>query len=153
MIIQSKNKEEMANLIKECFATDKALIENWHIAAPASLEECVERTVSDMKYADPSLQLFAAYENSELAGYWGVEHGYYINLIFVKPQYRNKEFMREFWKEITKDMPNLFCTAIYSKNKPAAAFYSKLGKKTEDFTHEGNQVSRYIFEKEANVCR
>ena len=152
--IRIKDASEIKSIMQECFAADKDLLNKWHISAPASLEVCVEKTFNDMKKVDSSFQFFVAFVQGTLVGYWGVESGCYMNLIFVKPEYRNKEFLTLFWNEIEARMGDRFYTAIYSKNKPANDFYSKLGTTIDTFELDGHPAVIFMFnKKETRLCQ
>lgn len=134
--------------INECFDTDRELLERWHIAAPASLITCVDRTMRDVGQFDDTFKFYPFYEESELAGYWGTEFGNYINLIFVKPTFRHADFMKRFWAKVQASLDSPFTTAVYSKNKPAIEFYEKLGERLREFEIAGNKVTVFKFNKD-----
>lgn len=136
--------------IRECFASDPDLLSQWHIAAPASLDVCVGKTLHDIEttFDRPSFRFYRAYEGDKLVGYWGTEFGQYINLIFVKPEFRRREFMREFWDAVECSLEPTFFTAVYAKNLPAVKFYSKLGTKTKEFVVDSHKAASFKFSKD-----
>lgn len=135
--------------VSECFATDVELIKKWHIGSGSGLNACIDRTMNDVaKYFDSSFRFYKVYERGELAGYWGTEFGKYLNLIFVKPKFRNSDFLNNFWHSIKESVSNPFTTAIYAKNKPAISFYIKHGKIIDNFQMDGNEVVLFEFNKD-----
>ncbi len=140
--------------IEECFATDQDLLDQWHIESGNGLENCVDRTMRDVAKFDHSFKFFTVHEGNSLVGYWGIEFGQYINLIFVKPGFRTKDFMAKFWDEIKKSVCEPFYTAVYSKNIPAIRFYGKLGKELGSIRIEGNPAILFEFNKESeSLCQ
>lgn len=149
-----ERSHDVGSALFECFATDPELLSRWHIAAGSGLEGCVERTLRDVDAFDPSFRFYRAYEGDELVGYWGVEFGNYINLIFVKPTYRTREFMPRFWRELEATVADPFFTAVYAKNEPATRFYARQGEIFKTTEHEGHGIVVFRFgKKEFDVCR
>jgi len=146
-IVENSNHLEAA--IRECFASDSALLSTWHIEAPTSLEQAVSRTINDVEttFDLSSFNFYEVYEGPELAGYFGTEFGKYVNLIFVKPEFRNSGFMKEFWTAVEDSVESPFYTAVYSKNTPAIEFYRKHGEKIKDFEIDGKKLIAFKFEK------
>ena len=151
-IVQAENRI-IRDLVRRCFATDPDLLNRWHIAAPATLEQCVEKTMRDVDSFDESFRFYLIFSGENLVGYFGTEFGNYLNLIFVKPEFRNSDFMPEFWASICKQMQKPFATAVYSKNKPAISFYSKRGRKVADFKANGHEATSFVFEKDEDSCQ
>lgn len=152
----TRNRELVGPAVRECFATDKELLSQWHVAAPADLDACTERTMSDLSgtsFADPSFVFHRAYEGGELAGYWGSElNGSYLNLIFLKPAFRTGAFKTEFWRAIEQSMKSPFTTAVYLRNQPALSFYSK--RCVEKFPHllpSGDRAVVFQFNSKVKV--
>lgn len=135
--------------VRECFASDPELLSKWHIVAPGSLDECVNRTMKDVTDFDPSFKFYPVFVKCDLAGYFGTECGNYINLIFIKPDYRCKKFVTKFLKEICDRMPDVFYTAVYSKNTPAVAFYAKLANVVTPFTVQNHPAIHFRFRKDS----
>lgn len=133
--------------VAECFASDRELIERWHIAAGQGLQACIDRTMNDVKAFHPSFRFHRLEREGKLLAYWGTEFDHYINLIFVKPECRNASFMKAFWEHVTSGLPKTFYSAVYSKNRPAVGFYLRRGGELEEFRHEGARVSAFTFNK------
>lgn len=148
MRIELSNRQSVPGAVRECFATDPELLEKWHIAAPGTLDQCVEKTAKDAEGFDLSFRFYLAFVGEELVGYWGTEWDRYLNLIFVKPNYRKPNFMKDFWKYIKRSMNGRFATAVYARNLPAIGFYSKHGKKIQEFQIHGHPAVSFTFEKE-----
>lgn len=156
MIVQESPRSTVEESVRECFATDRDLLKRWHVEAPANLEKCVARTVTDIDQAGDDFRFFRVFIKnrirSVLAGYWGTEGSNYLNLIFVKPKYRNRWFMRDFWDAIQASLESPFRTVIYAKNEQAITFYMNRGSKVKEFIHNGRPVVAFEFEKGA-VCQ
>lgn len=134
--------------VVECFATDPTLIARYHVDSGQGLEACIERTMDDVAGFDPSFRFFTVREGGRLVAYWGTEWGRYINLIFVKPSHRNRNFMRSFWKHVQDSVETVFYAGVYEKNQPAIQFYQKLGQVVGKTTHRGNSIVAFKFKKE-----
>jgi hypothetical protein len=112
------------DVIQNNFKLDKDLIDMYHIESGKGYEICSLRTYNDLKdKTDPSFKFYGVYKEDELIGFFGTELGYYVNTIFVKPEYRNKETMSNFYKCLTDIAGDTFVTALYSKNTRAIDFY------------------------------
>jgi len=128
------HEQKYDNTIRQCFATDEELLSKWHISAPASVEKCTERTVSDLQNTI-NFNFYRLMEGDEMAGFFGTEvvNGVsFCTSFFLKPKFRHMK--KEFWNEVVKKTGNTFLTAIHPKNKRASAFLSKHG-----FVQENNE--------------
>lgn len=148
MIRVEAGTHDLEPTIRECFGRDPELLAKWHIEAPASLDICVSRTMSDVEetFDLSSFQFYRIFDDQKLVAYFGTEFGAYINLIFVDPAYRTPSFMQNFWKIIKEHVKNPFFTAVYTKNAPAVSFYTKLGSKIKDAETPSGTVSIFTFE-------
>lgn len=110
--------------LTECFATDKDLIQKWHIESGTDLETCVNRTFNDLQ--ENNVKFFVLLENNHLIGYFGKElnnNSLYLTGFFIKPEFRTKENIRKFWDCInTEFMGGTFFCGVYKKNIPALNF-------------------------------
>ena len=115
------------NIILECFKTDPELIEKWHIESNNNLEICVDRTFNDMKQAN--VKFYKLEINNEIIGYFGHEicgSTDYLTGFFIKPKYRNSEYIKQFWNNVYNIFNNKpFYCGIYRKNKKAYDFLIK----------------------------
>lgn len=151
LVVTESPKSRVKEAVRECFASDSDLLQKWHIVAPASLDECVHKTIKDVEEFDVSFKFYVVYVSDLLAGYWGTEFGNYINLIFIKPFFRCKEFVTKFLKEIWDRMPDEFRTAVYEKNQPAVRFYTRLAYASCPLTALGYPIVYFSFRKEP-IC-
>lgn len=139
--------------VKECFATDKNLTAFWHVVSGNGLNACVVKTMSDVAKFDPSFKFYMVFAGDDLAGYFGTEFdGKYVNLIFVKPEYRNKRFMTVFWEQLNEHVKDTFYTSVYKKNTPAISFYSKHGSIIEEIIYDGYKAVIFEINKEVGLC-
>ena len=118
-------------LLRECFATDKALLEQWHIDAGKGLKACVNRTYSDMRKSR-GLTVFGVYsgEAEILVGYFGREttkFGQFLSGFFLLPEYRTRAGKEQFWACVRTKFEGKFACGLYDKNEPAKSFIRKCG--------------------------
>lgn len=130
------------SLIEDNFKLDKELIEKYHIEEGNDYKKCSLRTYNDLiETTDKnSFKLYGVYQDDQLIGFFGTEFNNYINTIFVKPEYRNKECMKLFTNYIIDVVGKEFYTALYKKNTRAINFYIKLGGKIMKELKEHNAV-------------
>jgi hypothetical protein len=112
--------------LTECFASDKELITKWHIAS-GKLEDCVERTFKDM--ADAKIEMFKLIEDNKCVGYFGLEGDSFLSGFFLKPEFRSKKDINNFWNIIDNVFDNKpYYSGVYLKNTRAIKFLSKKGR-------------------------
>lgn len=110
------------------WSTDADLVSKWHVAAPASLEECVERSLLDLQTVDPeTFRLYEITDNNDAVGFFGTERDCYLTTFFVKTEYRKRSHMGDIWSLVQSHFPGEFLTAIHRRNTRAAKFYEKNG--------------------------
>lgn len=119
--------KDISTLILECFATDTELLEKWHIEAPASLEICAAKTTKDL--LDLKVSVYCIEKHNKVIGYFGkeiVDDNQFLTGFFIKPEYRTKNNIKEFWNKVNTIMggTSFFC-GIYKKNKRAYNFLMK----------------------------
>jgi N-acetylglutamate synthase-like GNAT family acetyltransferase len=113
-------------IIEDCFATDPELIEKWHLVAGDGLEACSKKTYEDM--FECNVDFYCIEDNKNLVGYYGVENYdgmKFLTGFFIKPSYRNKEYIKEFWNMIDNKMNDTYMIGIYNKNERAKNFLLK----------------------------
>lgn len=112
------------SILAECFASDQALLDQWHIVAGQGLDACVEKTFYDLQFC--KVTVFKVTDKENLVGYFGQEKFEGLDCLtgfFLKPEYRSQWSRSQFWKLIKKqfnDKP--FYCGLYSKNTPAIKF-------------------------------
>lgn len=117
-------QKEYKAILNECFSEDEELLNKYHIEAPASLSTCVEKTHLDLQNAQ--VQFYTLLNNDKLIGYFGMETGTFLTGFFIKPEYRNKEIIKEFWNIVNNKFNNKeFYCGIYKKNERAMKFLEK----------------------------
>lgn len=131
--------------IRECYASDPAYLDKWCDGAPCTLlDDAVSRTIRDIesRAAIPSFKFYRAHTGKELAGFWGVDLGRYIDIIYVKPEFR----CGEFWDAIEGSVETMFFSTIDSKNKPALEFFAKYGIRVKERTNgQGYPETTFAF--------
>lgn len=115
------------DLIESNFKLDKDLIKKYHIEEGNCYKTASKRTYNDLLKADKSFKLYGVFFKEDLLGFFGTEFNNYVNTIFVKPIYRNKEYMKNFFSLIKETVGDKFYTALYNKNTRAIDFYKKNG--------------------------
>lgn len=130
------------NIILECFSTDKDLIEKWHIVSGSGLENCTNKTVDDLK--EFKVNVYKLTQDNKLIGYFGIENNTHLTGFFIKPEFRNKEIIQEFWNIVDSKFNNTYMIGIFKKNVPAMKF---LEKKTSIRLEPNNQSVFFIVNK------
>lgn len=78
-----------------------------------------------------NLKFHVIYNNEELVGYFGkevVNDSLFLTGFFIKPKFRTKKFIKEFWDNVNTEFNNKnFYCAIYEKNIPAVNFLKRNG--------------------------
>lgn len=116
------NKEQLAEL----FSTDKELLSTYHILAPNTAEICAERTLNDLKEANVEIHLIE--QDNEVIGYYGIEKNGWINNLtgfFLKPDFRTKEHITDFWNKVDNNFDRDYYIGIYPHNTRAIEFLNK----------------------------
>lgn len=143
MKIKLVEKHEYVELLNKYFPTDEELYTKWHIASENGLDGCIHKTLEDFKNVDSSFKLFEV----ENMGFFGIEYGNYLTTIFVHPEYRKKEYIKEFWNLIEVVMINKpFYAGLYKKNTRCHDFYLKNGGKVileEQYGNHSVQMFRF----------
>lgn len=134
-------------IIRDAYASDKSLVEKWHIVSGQGLDACVDDTMEALENETFEDFIFYVVEDSSgFLGYFGVEcGGAYLTTIFISPSKRSQKL--EFWKAITPFLNNEFQAAIYSKNLPCIAFYEQVGKIQNNFKHNDKDLTLFKFER------
>jgi hypothetical protein len=135
-------------IIKDCFTTDPELIEKWHLVAGNGLDACSKKTYEDMLQA--KVDFYCIKDNENLIGYYGIENYDGIKFLtgfFLKPSYRDKEHIKEFWNMIDNKMNDTYMIGIYNKNERAKNF---LLKKTPIFFEEPESKSVFFVVEREN---
>lgn len=128
------------DFLKECFNTDKDLVEKWHIEAPSNSEVCASRTFDDLKNTI-SFKFYKIESNNDVVGFFGTEGDFAITSFFVKPEYRDKSSL--IWDKMREKVKPPFMCGIYKKNLRAAKFLEKMNGKIK--VNKDNKLV-YVFE-------
>jgi N-acetylglutamate synthase-like GNAT family acetyltransferase len=116
------NKE----LLTELFSTDKELLSTYHILAPSTAEICAERTLNDLKENNVEIHLIE--QDNKVIGYYGIEKDGWVNNLtgfFLKPEFRTKENIVNFWNKIENNFDKDYYIGVYAKNTRAIEFLNK----------------------------
>lgn len=115
------------DIILDCFLTDNDLINTYHIESGTSVENCAKRTSDDLKKGS-NLDFFKVVKDSQVIGFFGsesIDDNKFLTGFFLKPEYRTKEGLTEFWSMIKSYFKKDFLVGIYSKNTRAIEFLVK----------------------------
>jgi N-acetylglutamate synthase-like GNAT family acetyltransferase len=144
---------EYLSVIQECFATDKELIEKWHVLAPCDLESCVRKTYFDLRES-PSLKLFTLHKRTddtdEVIGFFGreeIQDIKFLTSFFIKPKFRNKEVLSFFWDVVGKEIGTDLFSALYSNNSRAQKFLERNGFNLIQITELPEKKEAFIYHK------
>jgi hypothetical protein len=147
-----KPAANIRSVIEFCYGEDTELISTYHTIAGSSLLECIEFENEILDQPDGNI-LTVELDNGELLGYFGkslisVEDLKFpfMTTIFVRPKYRKKEFMGQFWNVINKEFENqTFLTAIYKNNTRASKFFNKFADDCFETEVNGNTALVFTF--------
>jgi hypothetical protein len=139
-------------ILVECFSTDSELLSTYHIASGNTAEFCANKTFEDLKTALPSFQFFRVENDNNLIGFFGSEDKY-LTTIFVKPEYRNKKDLNEFWGLILNHFNGPFNTCIYEKNSRCAKFYERNGGMLKATPIVNGENTLFYYFNGSNLCR
>ncbi len=136
--------------VKECFADDEELLNKHHIKAGKGLDICVKDTVEVLSNNTHHLKFYSIFLKNTRIGFFGTEEDYgdfrFLTTFCIKPEYRNKENINEFWENIKKYFYLYnFYTSLYAKNKRAVNFCLKKGEIIKTFSHNNSVAFLFKF--------
>lgn len=119
--------DNYSSLIFECYETDNELIEKWH-TENSNLEKCVEFEIDYLKTNNVSVYKLLD-DSKETVGYFGeqfINNTNYLTGFFIKPEYRKKQYIKEFWNIVNLLFENqVFYAGLHKKNERAINFLLK----------------------------
>jgi len=121
-------KKPSLNVIKNLFGTDCELLSSFHIEAGKGLEACSKRTFNDL-LSFPNLEFYYIFKEEKLIGFFGRQKFDVrdcLTSFFLDPDYR-KDNVEIFNKILSTFEKNIVTSGLYTKNKRAIKFLSKLG--------------------------
>lgn len=114
--------DECKEFLLNHYGEDQDLINVYHIASGNGVESCANRTIDDLQQCGEDLKLYQI-DNGCV---FGTElDGDYLNLLYIRPSFRNKDSMKDIWKTIRSTLSKKFVTSLYPKNTRAINFYLK----------------------------
>lgn len=120
--------EEVLEVIRKCYESDNVFIKKYHELSNSSLEECINRTVSDL--ISNNISIYGLYLNNNFIGYFGDNKKGWLTGFFIIPKMRKNK--KEVWNAINSHFNGNFKMGILTKNKPAKRFFIQNGCK---FSH------------------
>jgi hypothetical protein len=159
-LTEIENRDEIKDIVYECFSGDSDLIERYHIKSGSSLRDCAEDTFRVLK--DETTEDFRFYKVTDhkgvLCGFIGVDliESDINNLttFCLKPGYRSEENKEELWQLIMEIFRGGgFVCALYSKNERAINYLLKRGCNLFNAdTHNGHPVDVLYYLKKEELC-
>jgi hypothetical protein len=114
------------DVLFECFSEDEAFLNRWHIEAGKGINACVDTTLADLQLSNATFCI--VHEESDLVGYFAKEvlpESTFLCAFFVRPKYRTKEFLQQFWQLVKSHFNSSFYVGLFDRNIPAIKFISK----------------------------
>lgn len=140
-----KNRDEIKSIVRECFSTDSELIDEFHIKAGTSSEECIDDTCNvlfNQTYGD--FEFYKILKSDRLIGFIGIEpSAKYLTTFCLKKKDRNEGNKKELFQSIIKLLGEEFSCALYAKNRRAIKYLIKQGMEIS----EGGIFNEHVFEK------
>jgi hypothetical protein len=90
-------------------------------------EQCIADTCASI---EDSSELYGVYEDYKLVAFFSKyedERGQSLNGFHVLKEYRNREFLEEFWQIVKSKFDQTIYTGIYVRNEPAIKTLLKAG--------------------------
>lgn len=144
-ILLSKN--EIFDVIVNCYQTDSELVSKFHVT-PGNLSVCVDRTVSDLINND--VNVYKVEDEGKFIGYFGDTDNKFLNGFFVLPKERSL-YTPFVWDMIKDHFNNNFKTAVFNHNERAVKFLQKNGCKLNEVVNTDDGIG-YIFSYEVEKC-
>ena len=136
-----KKVNNISDIIKELYATDKKFIDKYHEEAGKGLDACCNRTIKDFFNFD--ISVYAIFDENKLIGYFGKESNKIMVGFFIVPEYR--KYKEKIWSMVKKHFNYYFYTHINVENKPAYNFFKKYGNETFVFEYNNEMIAQIIF--------
>lgn len=124
------DKNEIFDLIVNCYQTDSDFINKYHEISGSGLSSCIDRTVNDFYNHD--VKVFSLKNEDEFIGYFGQLQDW-LTGFFIIPTKRTEQVKQKVWNEIVNNFNGNFNVGILSKNAPAKKFLLKNGCEFQKF--------------------
>jgi hypothetical protein len=135
------NKDEIFDIIVNCYQTDKDLINKYHVISGSGLSACVDKTASDLILNN--ISVYKLIKDNKFVGYFG-ELNNNLTGFFIIPTMRTIEIKNLFWKTITEHFKDGFTVGIFLKNKRAIKFLKKNGCVSIGFENSENGIGEIM---------
>lgn len=125
----------MEDIIRKCYSECPRTQQLHHDFAGYNLEECVQDILKKLSEL-PSEYKFIQVVDKELVGYYAttnIEDKDVLYTFFVRPKFRNTEYLTKFWNHIKLEIGGDFIAPIYSSNMPAKRFLERNGGQEYNF--------------------
>jgi len=135
-------------IIKDLFPKDKQLMDYYHVYSGKGEDICVEKTIHDISKFDKSFKFYKVILKNKLIGFFGIEYNNNLSTLFLLPEYRKRDYVKNYWNLIKNHLQKPFYSALYSKNKPCIDFFIKNGAKIiTKGIHDNNEFLVFKFEE------
>ncbi len=129
MVSKKINNTEFKEAIRKAFSEDKDI---YSLYCPRIVVENVTDIVNDISGrigGDVKRAVIkGVYEKNELIGYY-VYEGKTLVSFALEVKYRNRKYLKEFWRKIREDLKGGFQCFLWSKNKRGYRWLEKNGMK------------------------
>ena len=131
-IKETKDIQEIEDMILSCYKTDSELLEKYHVLAPNSLVNCVSDTVMCFRVSlnEYNLVIYKIYDNDVFCGYFGINEHLGLKELcgfFIIPEYRTDGFKGVWLRYLMSKFDNHILCGLYSKNIRGIKFLLNMG--------------------------
>lgn len=109
-------------LLTELYSTDPEFVRTYHGMSGMTIESAAEDTYGAIKYSNSYVYDFGYFTTDFTQDVFPRLTGF-----FIKPEFRNKDTYKLFYKELCSKMPPLFMSCINDENERAINFLIKCG--------------------------
>ena len=125
---QLLSKNEIFDVIVNCYQSDNDLVNKYHVIAGSGLSSCVDRTVYD--FVNNDISIYKVVDNKDFIGYFGeeiIEDELFLTGFFIMPQFRTSKTKDSFWNMVINHFNSDFKIGLYNNNTRAINFLEKQG--------------------------
>lgn len=129
---------QLRNILLECWQYDSDLLSRYHVAAPADLDTCVNRTLSDLNNSGDRHELYVIRDLKESpAGFFLKAGSSYLREFWIAPRCRGPQDSAALWSELQSCFNGDFIAFALARDTRAIAFFRTVGEETR---YDGNLV-------------
>jgi len=149
MIVKKINHNELGAAIRVAFAGDMDIFKYYDPTVfIESLDDIVEdilRKEKSYEEVEGEMHYYGFYEKGKLIGYFFYKDKLLISF-GLNIQYRNRQYLRQFFSSIAKKIGKNFICHLWSKNLRAIGFLVKMGMEIiDEFIYLDNLVTKLVY--------